>query len=82
MDQQEKRQQEMSGYRKLSRGLVISGNFITTIGVGLLIAALFDTFNIEFFSIGASSGLRIISEVAVSGCLLSAIGYWISEQNY
>ena len=30
----------------------------------------------EQFSIGGQSGLRTIAGVAISGCLLAAIGFW------
>ena len=30
----------------------------------------------EFLSIGSSSGLRTVASIAISGCLLAAIGCW------
>ena len=30
----------------------------------------------DFLSIGDGSGLRSIGAIAVSGCLITAIGYW------
>jgi hypothetical protein len=34
---------------------------------------------IEFFAMGLSSGTRIVGSVAITGCLLSAIGYGIVD---
>lgn len=31
--------------------------------------------NLDDFTIGISSGIRVIGTVAIAGCLLSAIGY-------
>jgi hypothetical protein len=35
--------------------------------------------SIEFFAMGLSSGMRIVGSVAITGCLLSAIGYGIVD---
>jgi hypothetical protein len=35
--------------------------------------------DMETFSFGLSSGVRIIGSVAIAGCLLSAIGYGVSD---
>jgi len=47
-------------------------------GLGVLLG-MFGAFDMEIFSLGLSSGVRIIGSVAISGCLLSAIGYGISD---
>jgi hypothetical protein len=36
-------------------------------------------FDMDRFSFGLSAGVRIIGTVAISGCLLSAIGYGVSD---
>ncbi|MEY4729537.1 MAG: hypothetical protein RL020_695 [Pseudomonadota bacterium] len=59
--------------------LVFLGNTLTVIGcVGVLLAAV-GVIDAEAFSVGISSGIRVIGSVAISGCLLSAIGYGIVE---
>ena len=55
------------------------GVVLTIIGcVGLLlgVAGVFDLDNFQF---GLSAGIRVIGSVAISGCLLSAIGYGARE---
>ncbi len=57
------------------RLLIIVGNTLTVIGcMGLLLAAS-GLINAASFSIGISSGIRVIGSIAITGCLLSAIGY-------
>jgi len=34
---------------------------------------------IEFFAMGISSGMRTMGSVAITGCLLSAIGYGVAD---
>ena len=61
------------------RGLILAGNSLTILGcVGILLGIL-GLFDMEIFSLGLSSGIRIIGTVAIAGCLLSAIGYGISD---
>jgi hydroxyethylthiazole kinase-like sugar kinase family protein len=35
--------------------------------------------SIEFFAMGISSGMRTMGSVAITGCLLSAIGYGVVD---
>jgi len=66
--------------RKYFSGLLILvGNSLTAIGCVGLLLTLSGLIQAEFFAIGISSGVRVIGSVAVSGCLLSAIGYGIVE---
>ena len=63
----------------MSRLLIIVGNTLTVIGcMGLLLAAS-GLINAASFSIGISSGIRVIGSIAITGCLLSAIGYGIVD---
>ena len=34
---------------------------------------------LEIFALGLSSGIRVIGTLAISGCLLSAIGYGLMD---
>ena len=64
------------------RGLILVGNSLTVLGcVGILLGIL-GLFDMEIFSLGLSSGIRIIGTVAIAGCLLSAIGYGISDYTH
>jgi hypothetical protein len=61
------------------RLLIIVGNTLTVIGcMGLLLAAS-GLINAASCSIGISSGIRVIGSIAITGCLLSAIGYGIVD---
>jgi hypothetical protein len=55
------------------------GNTLTLIGCTAIVLGMLGAFNMEIFSFGLSSGVRIIGSVAIAGCLLSAIGYGISD---
>ena len=59
--------------------LILVGNSLTAIGCFGLVLALSGLIQAEFFALGISSGIRVIGSVAVSGCLLSAIGYGMVE---
>ncbi len=59
--------------------LILAGNSLTAIGCVGLVLALSGLIQAEFFALGISSGIRVIGSVAVSGCLLSAIGYGMVE---
>ena len=55
------------------------GNTLTAVACFGMLLGFFGIFNMEILSFGLSSGIRIIGTVAIAGCLLSAIGYGISE---
>ena len=55
------------------------GNTVTLIGCSTIVLGMLGVFNMEIFSFGLSSGVRVIGSVAIAGCLLSAIGYGISD---
>ena len=59
--------------------LILVGNSLTAIGCFGLVLALSGLIQAEFFALGISSGIRVIGSVAVSGCLLSAIGSGMVE---
>ena len=61
------------------RQLTLVGNALTSAGCVALLLALSGAINAEFFAIGISSGVRILGTIAVTGCLLSAIGYGLAD---
>ena len=63
----------------ISSLLILAGNSLAAIGCVGLIAALSGLIQADFFALGMSSGIRVIGSVAISGCLLSTIGYGIAE---
>jgi hydroxyethylthiazole kinase-like sugar kinase family protein len=63
------------------RLLIIAGNFVTAVGcLGLLLGAA-GVIATEAFAIGLSSGIRVIGSVAITGCLMSAVGYAYKEHH-
>ena len=59
--------------------LILSGNFITLVGLILLVLGIFDVFKMDVLSFGLSSGIRIVGSILICGCLLSATGYSFDE---
>jgi hypothetical protein len=55
------------------------GNTITLIGCTVLLLGLVGFFDMQIFSFGLSSGIRVIGTFSIGGCLLSAIGYGIQD---
>ena len=59
--------------------LMVFGNTLTLVGcVGLLLVSI-GPIEAESFAIGISDGVRVVGSVAIAGCLISAIGYWVLE---
>ena len=54
--------------------LCLGASLVTSLTVAIGLA------NIEAFSFNGTSGIRTIAGMAVGGCLLSALGYMIEEQ--
>lgn len=55
------------------------GNTLTVFGCLALLFGVLEMFDMDKFSFGLSSGVRVIGTVAILGCLLSAIGYGVSD---
>ena len=63
----------------ICRTVIVLGNSLTVIGCVGLILGLSGIISVDSFSLGISSGIRIIGSVAIAGCLLSAVGYGVIE---
>ena len=59
--------------------LTVLGNALTIIGCVGLLLAVSGVIDADSFAVGISSGIRVIGTVAVTGCLLSAIGYGLAD---
>lgn len=59
--------------------LVVVGNFLALAGCLAIALGLTGIYNLDVFSFGLSSGIRMVGTVAIAGCLLSAIGYGFSD---
>ena len=60
---------------KIFSVFVVIGNTLTVLGCVGLGLCLVQIFNFDQVAFGLSSGIRIVGSVAISGCLLSAIGH-------
>jgi hypothetical protein len=65
--------------KRSCQAAVFVGNLLTALGCLGIILGVLGIFDMELFSLGLSSGIRIIGTVAIAGCLLSAIGYGILD---
>ncbi len=59
--------------------MIFVGNSMTALGLTAVVLGILGVFDMETFAFGLSSGIRIIGSIAIAGCLLSAIGYGISD---
>ena len=55
--------------------VILIGNALTAIGFIGLILGFAGVFSFDSVAYGLSSGIRIVGSIAISGCLLNAIGY-------
>jgi hypothetical protein len=63
----------------ISSYVALAGNLITLLGCVMLILGMVGLFDMQKFSFGLSSGIRVIGTFAIGGCLLSAIGYGVQD---
>jgi hypothetical protein len=61
------------GLRKV---LLVSGTIILAFSFLLFLGCLIGFLNFETFSLFGNSGLRNLASIAITGCLLAAIGSW------
>lgn len=62
--------------------MIFVGNSMTALGLTAVVLGFLGVFDMETFAFGLSSGIRIIGSIAIAGCLLSAIGYGISDHSH
>lgn len=61
------------------KAMALIGNTLAVIGCFGIVLGILGVFDMAIFSFGLSSGVRIIGSLAIAGCLLSAIGYGVSD---
>ena len=59
---------------RLYRLLIVIGIFLTLVGGIGLVLGVIGLINLDVFAFGISAGVRVVGTVAVTGCLLGAIG--------
>lgn len=63
----------------IQKVLITFGLILILVSCAIMFIGLLGVFSLDFFAIGFSSGIRILASVAITGCLVGAIGYWIEE---
>jgi hypothetical protein len=63
----------------ISRILALTGNSLAAISCVVLAAGMLGLYDMSIFDFGLSSGVRMVGTFAIAGCLLSAIGYGITD---
>jgi hypothetical protein len=69
----------MRHIKKVLSIIIYLGYILIAISCLLLILGLFGLIGLDLYSYGLSSGIRMIGTLAISGCLLSAIGNYVLE---
>lgn len=65
--------------RSICKLSIVVGNTLTLVGCMGLLFGLSGLVRLDDFAVGLSSGIRVIGTIAISGCLLSAIGYGVLD---
>lgn len=63
------------------RLLIYLGFFLTLIGGTVLVLGFLGVIDLEMFAYGLSAGVRVVGTIAISGCLIGAIGSFGLEFN-
>jgi len=66
----------VSQLSNLKKGLVFLGIFLIVLSVLISLFVLIGLLELNYFEVLGHSGLRSIAAIAVSGCLLAAVGYY------
>jgi len=66
----------VSQLSNLKKGFVFLGIFLIVLSVLISLFVLIGLLELNYFEVLGHSGLRSIAAIAVSGCLLAAVGYY------
>jgi len=66
----------VSQLSNLKKGFVFLGIFLIVFSVLISLFVLIGLLELNYFEVLGHSGLRSIATIAVSGCLLAAVGYY------
>jgi hypothetical protein len=59
--------------------LITFGIILILASCSIILMVLLGLFSLDSFAVGFSSGIRTLASVAITGCLVGAIGYWMKE---
>jgi len=61
------------------KNLILLGNLLIGISLLTILLSFTGLFDLELFSFGLSSGIRIVGSFAIAGCMLNALSYGFIE---
>ena len=61
------------------KNFILLGNFLIGISLLTILLSFTGLFDLELFSFGLSSGIRIVGSFAIAGCMLNALSYGFLE---
>jgi hypothetical protein len=79
MNESQKKSRRRKSVALICSVFKVVGNSFTLIGCSGIALGLSGVYNLDIFAYGLSSGIRIVGSMAIAGCLLSAIGYGVSD---
>jgi hypothetical protein len=63
----------------MAKNLILLGNLLIGISLLTILLSFTGLFDLELFSFGLSSGIRIVGSFAIAGCMLNALSYGFIE---
>jgi hypothetical protein len=63
----------------IQKVLITFGLILILASCPIILMGLLGVFSLDLFAIGFSSGIRILASVAITGCRVGAIAYWLEE---
>ncbi len=61
------------------KNLILLGNLLIGISLLIILLSFTDLYDLDLFSFGLSSGIRIVGSFAIAGCMLNALSYGFLE---
>jgi hypothetical protein len=68
-----------ANFGRVEKTLIFLGFIICSVSCILITMGLWGLIELDLYSFGLSSGIRVLGGCAIIGCLLSAIGYGMSD---
>ena len=61
------------------KNLILFGNILLGFSLMVILLSFTGLFDIDMFSFGLSSGIRIVGSFAIAGCMINALSYGFLE---
>ena len=63
----------------MAKNLILLGNLLIGISLLTILLSFTGLYDLDLFSFGLSSGIRIVGSFAIAGCMLNALSYGFLE---